>query len=187
MFMKRTLLTVLALTMLICFAECSKDSQVYLSKEGKPVKVADYLYLYEKTGKYPDFGCGTERYDILKENYEKKKNTMDDMYELLKMVQYTHSYKMKTTPFWCSEFYDKIGKIDGKPVNAKTPREKIINDTLVQRQIVEYEKYERSKGKSYNDKAGLWFTTHNTTYDIENRRMWVTIREHYESRYEFQL
>lgn len=71
------------------------------------------------------------------------------------MVQYTHSYKMKTTPFWCSEFYDKIGKIDGKPVNARTPREKIINDTLVQRQIVEYEKYERSKGKSYNDKAGM--------------------------------
>lgn len=48
-----------------------------------------------------------------------------------------------------------IGKIDGKPVNAKTPREKIINDTLVQRQIVEYGKYERSKGKSYNDKAGM--------------------------------
>ena len=39
----------------------------------------------------------------------------------------------------------------------------------------------------YNPEDGMWFTAHNSIYDIANRTLWVTIREKYEKQYDFKL
>ena len=34
---------------------------------------------------------------------------------------------------------------------------------------------------------GLWYTEHNSTYDIKARKLWVTVHELYDNKYEFEL
>lgn len=83
-----------------------------------------YNHIYAATGKYPPHGCGTERYDILKAGYESG-NSMNGMWELLKRVRYTKTYKTSTDPFWCSDLYDQIPTFDQHPVEYWT-KEKIL-------------------------------------------------------------
>ncbi len=138
-----------------------------------------YNYQYTATGKYPPNGCGTERYDILKANYAGS-NTMQGMWELMKKVQYTQAYKLSTNPFWYSEHIDVIPQS-----NILWTKEQLLANSKIRKMIAAYKVYEET-GK-YNLEDGLWFTSHNSTYDIANRTLWVTIREKYESHYEFKL
>lgn len=142
-----------------------------------------YNHIYAATGKYPPHGCGTERYDILKAGY-KSDNSMNGMWELLKRVRYTKTYKTSTDPFWCSDLYDQIPTFDQHPVEYWT-KEKILEQEKLARQIEAYKLYEETS--QYDLKDELWFTTHNSTYDINKKILRVTVREKYESYYEFSL
>lgn len=150
-----------------------------------PIMTNFYNFQYEITGQYPPHACGIERYEILKENYDSS-NTMEGMWNLLKMVHYTQSYKESTNPFWCSEFYDKIPTFDNyeNPIEYWT-KEKILEQEEPKKEVEAYKVYERTG--QYNLEDGLWFTSHNSTYDIANKALWVTIREKYENHYEFNL
>ena len=139
--------------------------------------------MYEATGEYPPHACGVERYEILKAGYDSA-NTMEGMWELLKKVQFSQAYKESTEPFWCSEYYDVIPSFDEHPIEYWT-KEKILEQEMPAIEVDAYELYERT-GK-YDLKNNLWHTTHNSTYDIANRSLWVTIREKYEKRHEFKL
>ncbi|MBQ0080097.1 MAG: linear amide C-N hydrolase [Alistipes sp.] len=138
-----------------------------------------YNHLYAATGQYPAHACGVERYDILKAKYNSS-NTMEGMWELLKKVQYTQAYKESTEPFWCTEH------IDGVPGGDITwTKEQLLEQAETREMLDAYKVYEQT-GK-YDPKDGLWFTAHNSTYDIVNRTLWVTIREKYEKHFEFKL
>ena len=142
-----------------------------------------YNHLYEAAGEYPPHACGVERYEILKAGYDSG-NTMEGMWELLKKVQYTQTYKESTEPFWCSEYYDVIPSFDEHPVEYWT-KEKILEQEMPATEVEAYKVYEEN-GK-YDPELNLWFTAHNSTYDIADRTLWLTIRENYEKHYEFKL
>ena len=162
----------------------------FTGEKGSEVKFVDtnimtnfYNHLYEASGEYPPHACGVERYEILKAGYDSA-NTMEGMWELLKKVQYTRTYQESTEPFWCSEYYDVIPSFDEHPMEYWT-REKILEQEMPAIEVDAYKVYERTG--EYDLKNNLWFTAHNSTYDIAGRSLWVTIRENYEKHYEFRL
>ena len=64
-------------------------------------------------------------------------------------------------------------------------KDRILAEEIPQEEIAAYEEY-AATGK-YDPEAGLWFTAHNSTYNIADKSLWVTIREKYEKYYEFKL
>ena len=162
----------------------------FTGEEGSEVKFVEtnimtnfYNHMYEATGEYPLHACGVERYEILKAGYDSA-NTMEGMWELLKKVQFTQAYKESTEPFWCSEYYDVIPSFDEHPMEYWT-KERVLEEEMPAIEVDAYKLYERTG--EYDLRNNLWHTTHNSTYDIANRSLWVTIREKYEKRYEFKL
>ena len=162
----------------------------FTGDEGSPVKFIDtnimtnfYNHMYEAAGDYPTHACGVERYEILKANYDSG-STMQGMWELMKKVQYTQAYKESTEPFWCSEYYDVIPSFDGHPREYWT-KEKVLEQEMPITEVEAYKVYEKTGG--YDPELNLWFTAHNSIYDIAGRALWVTIRENYGKHYEFRL
>ena len=138
-----------------------------------------YNHRYAASGEYPPHACGVERYEILKANYESG-NTMQGMWDLMKKVQYTQAYKESVEPFWCSEHTDCVPGAD-----VSWTKEMLLRQAPIQKMLEAYKVYEQTGG--YNPEDGMWFTAHNSTYDIANKSLWVTIREKYDRHYEFKL
>ncbi len=151
----------------------------------KPIMTNFYNHLYTTPGLFPKHVCGMERYMILKDNYATG-GTMEGMWNLLKMVRYTQSYDENVNPFWCSEYYDtaKIPTFDQQPQSYWT-KDKVLAEKEPRKEVDAYAEY--AKTGKYNPEGDLWFTSHNSTYDIANKALWVTVREKYENHYEFKL
>ncbi len=86
----------------------------------------------------------------------------------------------QTKPFWVSEHVDAFP--DGDITWSK---EKLLEQPGARRIPDAYQTY-KNTGK-YDPEDHMWFTAHNSTYDIANKALWVTIRENYEKHYEFTL
>ena len=164
----------------------------FTGEKGSEVKYTEtnimtnfYNYQFARDGIFPPHVCGMERYQILKDNYATG-NSMEGMWNLLKKVRYTQTYEEATEPFWCSEYYNTstIPTFDEHPM-AYWTKEKILSEVYPQEEVAAYREYAKTGRYSLDDE--LWFTTHNATYDIANKSLWVTIREKYEKRYEFKL
>lgn len=138
-----------------------------------------YNHLYKANGVFPPHACGVERFEILKANYDSA-NTMQGMWELLKRVQYTQAYNESTEPFWCTEHTDAVPGGD-----ITWSKQQLLEQTEIQKMLKAYKVYEQSG--EYNPEDGMWFTAHNSTYDIQNKTLWVTVREKYGSHYQFKL
>lgn len=123
---------------------------------------------------------GVERYEILTEHYDEGA-TMEGMWNLLKRVHFTQAYDPTVEPFWKSEFYTEES---GRTVSNGTVEETLA-DPAVQADVANMKHYKETG--EYDASMHLWFTTHNSTYDIANKVLWLTIREQYEQRYEFKL
>lgn len=132
---------------------------------------------YVGAAEYTPNADGIERYDILTANYAEAE-TMEGMWNLLRRVRFSQAYDPEVVPFWRSEFL-------AGPYDITTPEEVILADEKVQADIENFRLFKETG--AYTPDMHLWFTVHNSTYDIENKTLWVTIREDYERRYEFKL
>ncbi len=128
---------------------------------------------------YTPHADGIERYKILKEHYAEGGESMQGMWDLLHRVRFSRAYDPETKPFWKSEFYE------GTPFTINTPLDTILADKNVQRDFANFKHYKETG--EYTPEMGLWYTEHNSTYDIQNRKLWVTVREDYDHHYEFSL
>lgn len=135
-------------------------------------------FLVSKLPEYTPHADGIERYDILTKNYAKGGESMQGMWELLKMVRFSQAYDPQTDPFWKSEF-------TSEPYTIDTPLEVILADEKSQLDIKNFKAFKETG--YYTPEMRLWFTVHNSTYDIANKALWVTVHEDYENRYEFKL
>lgn len=122
---------------------------------------------------------GVERYNILKDHYAEGGESMEGMWNLMKRVRYSQSYDPETKPFWKSEFFA------GGKYNMDTPVDTFLADPEVKAGIEAFKKFKETG--EYDPEDRLWFTTHNSIYDIKEKKLWVTVREKYEKRYEFSL
>lgn len=135
-------------------------------------------FLVSKLPEYTPHADGIERYNILKTHYAEGGESMEGMWNLLKRVRFSQAYDPDTKPFWKSEYH-------AEPYNINTPLETTLADKGVQKNIADFKHYKETG--EYTREMGLWFTTHNSTYDIAHKTLWVTIREDYDKRYAFTL
>ena len=119
--------------------------------------------------KLPEHPIGLERMQILRENYEEG-NTMEGMYRLMQKVRYTNSYC--TSNGWYSELGLTYEQLQNVSEEAKAYLE------MEQAEFEEEQKYVKENG--FREVTEWWDTTHNTVYDINNGKIWVTVHERYE-------
>lgn len=134
-------------------------------------------FLVSKLPEYTPHADGVERYGILTENYAEGE-TMEGMWNLLKRVKFSQAYNSDLATCWKSEFL-----VNGSTI--ETPAEEIFAIPTVQEDIANMQNYLQTG--NYSPDMHLWFTVHNSTYDIAEKALWVTIREDYDHRYEFKL
>lgn len=149
--------------------------------DNKAVFVEGYImtnFLVSKLPELTPHADGVERYTILSDNYAEGGESMEGMWNLLQRVKFSQAYDINTNPFWKTEHL--AGKYD---INNSV--EEIISDSNIQRDIENFKNFKETG--HYTPEMRLWFTTHNSTYDIANKTLWITIREDYEHRYEFTL
>lgn len=134
---------------------------------------------YINLPEYTPHADGIERYDILKANYAEGE-TMEGMWNLLRRVRFSQCYDPATEPFWKSEY---CGAESGYTID--TPLDEVLADEGLRQNIADFKNFKETG--YYTPEMKLWFTVHNSTYDIANRTLWVTIRENYDQRFEFKL
>ena len=117
----------------------------------------------------PEHPDGLERMKILKENYGEG-NTMEGMYHLMQRAKYTNSYIAS------NKWYSECGLTYSQIQNAS----KELDDELMNTQKEFEQEQEYIKEHGLRESTQWWDTTHNTTYDIQNKKIWVTVHERYD-------
>lgn len=128
--------------------------------------MTNYFINIDKIPEHPD---GLERMQVLKENYDEG-NTMEGMYKLMQRAKYTNSYYASNK--WYSEQGLTYSQILELPENAEK--------ALISTQEEFEEELEYIKENGLRETTEWWDTTHNTIYDIQNKKIWVTVHERYE-------
>ena len=128
--------------------------------------MTNYFINIDEIPEHPD---GLERMKVLRENYEEG-NTMEGMYRLMQRARYTNTYSASNK--WYSELGFTYSQIQEMPEN--------MEETLLPAQIEFEDELEYIKENGLRESTEWWDTTHNSIYDISNRKLWVTLHERYE-------
>lgn len=125
-----------------------------------------------------EHASGVERYSILKENYNEGA-TFDGMFNLLQRVKYSNIYKIENQYNYKSEFmYQSQLKRITNLEKYRDPFAEMCN---------EYQQMIKDNDRDLGRECGYWFTMHNSTYDIVNKKLQLVVQEDYEHPYEFCL
>lgn len=126
-----------------------------------------------------EHASGVERYEILKENYDEG-STFVGMRDLMKRVKYSNAYNYATYPAWYSESIPQsIIKDQDSPEFAA-----YLESLDAVRK--DYWNYVTNDVRNPANNS-FWHTTHNSVYDIEARKIRVTVQEDYSNYYDFTL
>ena len=126
-------------------------------------------------GTIPEHPMGIERMDILRENYNEA-DSMEGMLHLLKRVKCTNMYVPAYG--WYSE--------DGAPYSELQNISKAARNKLLRIHEKFTEEMEYVKENGYKENTKIWDTAHTSIYDINSRKLFVTIHERFdEAPYEF--
>lgn len=152
------------------------NKMVAREKQGNEQIMTNY---YVNLDYITDNGAGIERYNILKDNYNEG-STFDGMWNLMKRVRYSNTYLFNNEINWYSEFI---------------PQSVLNNDNKEQLNtyldLLDEVRKEYWVARTYEQRnpsnVSYWFTTHNSIYDIEKRKLRITIQENYNKYFEYSL
>ena len=105
----------------------------------------------------------------MKKNYDEG-CTMEGMYHLMQRAKYTNSFYAANK--WYSELGLTYSQIQNMPEN--------IEEKLLANQMEFEDEMAYVKENGFRESTEWWDTTHNTIYDMENKKIWVTVHERYE-------
>lgn len=167
------------------------------SEDAMPIMTNCYVNI-DKTN--PEFEnqekFGNERFEILKAHYNETEESLEGMYSLMRYVTFSKAYD-KT-------IHDHIPYNLSHDLSAEWYSEKIKQKLLVlydknlpydqqvgelgdgiRALIATQDAYINKKREERN--PAFWITTHNSTYDIQNKILRITVQENYEWYKDFQL
>lgn len=154
-------------------AEFIDNKLVVEEKQGDEQIMTNY---YVNTKELTENAMGIERYDILKNNYNEG-NTFDGMWNLMQRVKYSTTYLFNNEVEWYSEFFTQSVINNGIDEETLKKLDDMKKDYWVS----------RTYDKRVPSNLSYWFTNHNSTYDIETKKLRVTVQEDYNNYYEFTL
>lgn len=124
--------------------------------------------------------AGVERYNILKQNYDEG-SSFEGMWNLLQRVKYSNAYEMNKTDDWYSEFLPQT-------TLKSLPNGRLEGENLEAFNKVKEEYWEAINNEQRNPaNLSYWITTHNSTFDISEKKLRVTVQEKYDKYYEYEL
>lgn len=135
---------------------------------------------YNNIPELTDHAAGIERYAILKENYEQGGASMSEMRNLMARVRYSNAYAYSTMPAWNSEMMPQ------SVLNNPDSEAYALYVSAVENIIKDYWIHKENDMRAPAD-SRFWHTTHNSVYDIDNRKLRITIQEDYKNYYDFTL
>lgn len=168
------------------------DSPITTDK--MPIMTNYYVNRYNHLDAFDnDEKYGEERYLLLKSHYtDEGVESISGMYELMQYATFSQAYSFNhtitplqvggdlTTCEWYSELWKQSLIKKWKP--SDQPQE--IKDKLAALQTLK-EAYASRTRKEAN--PAYWITTHNSTYDIANKKLRITVQEQYTWYKEFSL
>ena len=122
-----------------------------------------------------DGAQGYERYDVIKDNYDATPATFEGMQDLMKKVWFSLSYTkdLKDPGFFHTDYAN----------NAAIKASEVYNNPDVLKNEAFVKEVENGKA-NFADKSQwhkkdctLWYTTHTSVYDLENKTLRVLVHE----------
>ena len=123
--------------------------------------------------------AGVERYQILQENYAQG-DSMVGMRDLLARVKYSNAYAYSTDPLWMSEM------IPQSMIQANDPTVMAIFAEKLDNVRKDYWNAVNNDRRAPAN-TSFWQTTHNSVYDIAEKKLRVTVQEDYTHYYDFSI
>lgn len=167
--------------------------------EGYNLPIMTNFYVNNGNNQYftNDNKIGVERYAILKDGYTKV-NSFADMESLMKKVMYSISYLYVHNPVPLGKDWGAEGKGDlTSEWYSESFLQTVIENFTSLESLKPYEKKYENLKKDYWITRTLdirnpanpvfWQTTHNSTYDMENKHLRVVVQEQYEVYYDYYL
>ncbi|MBQ0045822.1 MAG: hypothetical protein KBS35_02945 [Mycoplasma sp.] len=155
-------------------------------------------YYVNNNGDFDNYKkLGDERYEILKANYSMG-SSFSGMETLMKKVMYSNAYRFNHDT-------DKMRGNDGQKTELNLSSEwysesidydHLYDPTFDPSDPTVVDKYNRLKQDYWNSRLldyrnppepKFWQTTHNSTYDMENKHLRVVVQEQYEVYYDYYL
>ena len=131
--------------------------------------ITNYFINMDKIPEHPD---GLERMKILQDNYDEG-STMEGMYQLMQRAKYSNMY------YASNKWYSELG-FTYSQIQEMSENNFDLERMLTQMQEEFEEEMEDVKANGYKEKTSWWTTSHTSVYDINSKKMWVTVRERYE-------
>ena len=149
-------------------------------------------------GNKHDEKFGNERFEILKKHYADKRDeeyAFNDMVDLMKKVKFSQAFEYMHNPVPINA---QSGEID---LNAEWYSEKLPQSKLLSPEPFEdWEEFSHQLDDMKRDywihrildirnpaNSAFWITTHNSTYDLEEKRLQVIVQEDYTHTYDYYL
>lgn len=127
-----------------------------------------------KNGVWQDHGQGFERYDILAEGYPDTPESFDGMKSLMQKVWYSKYY---TTPVESPDFWLSEADVEGFEAWKLYHHPEYKGDPFILGAIAAERLMWADKACWFTDDTILWFTVHNSVYDIREKKFDVIIQE----------
>lgn len=143
--------------------------------EDEQIMTNFYVNLPELT----EHASGVERYQILKDNYNEG-DSMVGMRNLMARVKYSNAYSYSNYPAWHSEAMPQ--SVIKNPDSPEFSEYLEILDNVRK----DYWMYVSNDMRNPAN-SSFWHTTHNSVYDIENRKLRLTVQENYSDYFDFSL
>lgn len=151
----------------------------YLNYESLP------LAAIKADGKYTQYGCGIERFKVLNDNYD----SAESVFELMKLAKYKNACEKKPEDenFPFSDLIGRSTVQGGKVVDYYDYMNFRYGD-IVLKDIIDSERQKMNDAFANNKRnLGVWLTSHNTVYDIENKTFTLVFEEDYDNVMNFSL
>ena len=132
--------------------------------------MTNYFINMDEIPEHPD---GLERMKVLSENYDEG-NTMEGMYHLMQRAKYSNMFDPANK--WYSELGFTYAEIREITEDGDEEMDKVMK--LLQEAFENELEYVKENG--FREETSFWTTSHTSVYDINNRKMWITVRERYE-------
>lgn len=150
----------------------------------KPWNIMTNYHLLKEDVEIPEYAIGVERYGILEKNYALGGQSMQGMFELMQMVRYTNMYKSENK--WYSEFVSP-GEVSYAEIKNNPETKPLLDKQLAETEEAWAKELKYIEENGFRAETGWWDTTHNSTYDIRSKKLWVAVHEWYDKVKEFSL
>ena len=121
----------------------------------------------------PEHPDGLERMQALKENYDEG-STMEGMYQLMQRAKYSNMFDP------AKKWYSELGFTYAEIREITEDGDEEMDKVMKRLQEAFENELEYVKEHGFREETNFWTTSHTSVYDINNRKMWITVRERYE-------